>query len=193
MCRTAVAITGPAPAIDPGLLTTLAAACRGHQRSVMIYRDRGSTESARTVEPYRLVTAGYRWYLMAFDRGRDDWRTFRVDRIGEPCLAGRFVPREVPEPASFVGSAITSAPYRYQARILLYTPVQAIADHIVPTTGVLTPAGGDKCELSIGSDSLDGITSYAVALGVNFTVLEPPELIEHLRDLAGRLLRATSA
>lgn len=188
-----VPLTGPGPVIDPALLTALAAACRRHQRVRMRYRDFSGAESVRVIEPYRLVTGGYRWYLMAFDAGRDDWRTFRVDRISEPEATGRFVPRDPPDPASFVGAAITTAPYRYQARVLLHAPAEALAGQVAPTTGVLTQAGAGRCVLSTGSDSLNAMTYHLLALDVEFTVLEPPELIEHLRGVAGRLSRAAGA
>ena len=185
--QTTVALTGPAPVIDPALLTALAAACRGHQRVRLAYRDFGGTESVRIIEPYRLVSGGYRWYLMAFDAGRDDWRTFRVDRISEPEVIGRFAPREPPDPASFVGAAITTAPYRYQARVLLHASAEALAGLVAPTTGVLTPVGDGRCVLSTGSDSLNAMTYHLLVLDVEFTVLEPPELIDHLRVIATRL------
>lgn len=184
-----VPLTGPTPAIDPALLTALAGACRGHQRVRISYRDFAGAESVRVIEPYRLVTGGYRWYLMAFDADRDDWRTFRVDRISEPEVIGRFAPREPPDPASFVGAAITTAPYRYHARVLLHSSAEALAGQIAPTTGVLTPADDGHCVLSTGSDSLSAMTYHLLALGVEFTVLEPAELIEHLRGVAGRLTR----
>lgn len=187
-----VALTGPTPTIDPALLTALAAACRRHQRVRIRYRDFGGAESVRVVEPYRLVTGGYRWYLMAFDGDRDDWRTFRVDRISEPAVIGRYAPRDPPDPAQFVGTAITIAPYRYQARVLLHAPAQALAGQVAPTTGVLTPEGDDRCLLSTGSDSLPAMTFHLLALGVDFTILEPPELIEHLAAMAARLTRAVT-
>jgi predicted DNA-binding transcriptional regulator YafY len=192
LAEATVALTGPTPAIDPALLTALASACRGHQRIRMRYRDYAGAESVRMVEPHRLVTGAYRWYLMAFDAGRDDWRTFRVDRISEPQPAGRFVPRDPPDPASFVGAGITTAPYRYQARILLHAPAQALAGQVAPTTGVLTPAGADRCVLSTGSESLPAMTFHLLMLGVDFTVLEPAELIDHLAAVAGRLSRSIS-
>jgi len=185
-----VALPGPAAAIDPALLTTLATACRRHQRVRMGYRDRGGAASVRVIEPYRLVSGGYRWYLLAFDTDRQDWRTFRVDRIREPELSGKFVPRDPPDPASFVGTAITTAPYRYQARILIDAPVEAVAELVNPTTGVLTPAANGRCVLTTGSDSLDAIMYHLLALRSEFTVLEPPELIEHLRAAADRLRRS---
>jgi predicted DNA-binding transcriptional regulator YafY len=176
--------------VGPELLTALAAACRRHQRVRIGYRDFGGAESVRVIEPYRLVTGGYRWYLMAFDAGKDDWRTFRVDRISQPEVIGRFAPRDPPDPASFVGAAITTAPYRFQARVLLHAPAEALAGQVAPTTGVLTQAGDGRCVLTTGSDSLGAMTYHLLALGVEFTVLEPAALIEHLRDAAGRLGRA---
>jgi predicted DNA-binding transcriptional regulator YafY len=84
------------------------------------------------VEPHRLVSTGYRWYLMAFDVSQADWRTFRVDRIVESVQAGqRFVPRESPDPAAFVAQAVTSAPYRYRARVLAAAPATVVADFTV--------------------------------------------------------------
>jgi predicted DNA-binding transcriptional regulator YafY len=186
-----VPLTGPTPVIDPALLTTLAAACRRHQRVRISYRDFVGAESVRVIEPYHLVTGGYRWYLMAFDTGREDWRTFRVDRISQPEVTGRFVPSDPPDPASFVGAAITTAPYRYQAKVLLHAPAEAVAGQIAPTIGVLTPAGDGRCLLSTGNDSLNAMAYHLLALGVEFAVLEPAELIEHLRGVADRLNRAT--
>ncbi|HET7015085.1 MAG TPA: YafY family protein [Streptosporangiaceae bacterium] len=188
-----VALDGPEPVIDPALLTLLAAACRAHQRVRLNYTDRGGAATQRQIEPYRLVSGGYRWYLMAFDTDRADWRTFRVDRISEPELAGgRFVPREAPDPASFVGTAVTVAPYQYQAEVLVHAPASALAGRISPTSGMLTPVGEDRSLLRIGANSLDAMAFHLLALGTEFTVIKPPELVGHLRHLAGRLLRAAS-
>ncbi len=189
-----VALDNPGPVIDPGLLTLLAAACRAHQRVRVGYRDRDGAASQRRLEPYRLVSGGYRWYLMAYDTDRADWRTFRVDRISEPeVTGGRFVPREAPDAASFVGTAVTVAPYRYQAEVLVHAPVAALAGRTSPTSGMLTPVGEDRCLLREGAHSLDAVAFHLLALGVEFTVIKPPELIEHLRDAAGRVLRAINS
>jgi predicted DNA-binding transcriptional regulator YafY len=186
-----VTLTGPVPGIDPALLTALATACRRHQRVTMTYRDREGAESARLVEPHRLVNAGYRWYLMAFDPGRDDWRTFRVDRIGRAEAGGRFAPREAPDATEFVRSAVSMAPFRYQARVLLHAPLAELAGQVSPVTGKLIPAGENQCLLTTGSDSLDAMTWHLLLLRVEFTVLEPPELIGHLHEAAARLGRAS--
>jgi predicted DNA-binding transcriptional regulator YafY len=183
-----VALTGPGPVVDPEQLAALAAACRRHQRLRLSYRSRSGSDSRRIVEPHRLVSTGYRWYLMAFDVERADWRTFRVDRITESAEAGgRFVPREPPDPAAFVARAVTSAPYRYQARVLVHAPAHVVAEEFSRTSGVVTDAGADGCLLTTGSDSLGALTFHLAALGTDFTVLEPQELIDFVAATAERL------
>jgi predicted DNA-binding transcriptional regulator YafY len=185
-----VALTGPGPVVGPEQLAALASACRGHQRLRLRYRDRSGSDTIRVVEPYRLVSTGYRWYLMAFDVERADWRTFRVDRIGDSAEAGgRFVPRDPPDPAAFVAAAVTSAPYRYQARVLVHAPAHVVAEEFSRTSGVVLDAGDGSCLLTTGADSLDVLTFHLAAVGADFTVLAPPELITYVRDVADRLQR----
>ncbi|MFI8435230.1 helix-turn-helix transcriptional regulator [Streptomyces sp. NPDC079020] len=88
---------GDGSLIDPHTLTTLASAATGQERLRFTYRKGDGTETKRQVEPYRLVSTGRRWYLVAYDLQREDWRTFRVDRVSEPFATGaRFVPRPLP-------------------------------------------------------------------------------------------------
>jgi predicted DNA-binding transcriptional regulator YafY len=186
-----VALKGSGPVVEPGQLAALAAACRRHQRLRLSYRNRSGSDSTRIVEPHRLVSTGYRWYLMAFDVARAGWRTFRVDRIIESAESGqRFVPREAPDPAAFVARAVTSAPYRYQARVLVDAPAAAVVEHFSATSGVVSDAGDGRCLLTTGADSLELLTFYLLAVDADFTVLEPPELTEFIAATASRLRRA---
>jgi len=186
-----VPLTGPGPAVSAETLVAIARACRSHEVIEFSYRSHDGVLSARRAEPHRLVQAGYRWYLVARDLGRAEWRTFRADRIGDLRLTGaRFVPRDPPDAAAFVAQAVTTAPYRYQAKILVHAPAAAVAEQIPPSAGVIDPAGPASCVLTSGSDSLDAIAFHVVMMGLRFTVLEPPELIEHVRLLAGRLAAA---
>jgi predicted DNA-binding transcriptional regulator YafY len=186
-----VPLTGPGPAVSADALMVIARACRSREVIEFGYRSHDGVLSARRAEPHRLVQAGYRWYLVARDLGREEWRTFRTDRIGDPRPTGvRFVPNDPPDAAAFVARAVTTAPYQYQARILVHAPAAAVGEQIPPSAGVLEAAGPVSCILTSGSDSLDAIAFHTVMLGLPFTVLEPPELIEHLRSLAGRLSEA---
>ena len=181
-----------APTVDPAMLTMIAGACHRQQRLAFRYTDRGGTMTRRVAEPHRLVHTGRRWYLVARDTGRDDWRSFRVDRISAPQATGiRFVPYDPPDAAAFVANSVTTAPYRYRARVLVHAAAPVVAQRIPPTVGVLEAAGPDKCLLTIGSDSLDALAFHLGMLDADCTVLEPPELKERIRVLAGRLSRAT--
>jgi predicted DNA-binding transcriptional regulator YafY len=181
------------PAVDAGALTAIARACRGRERIRMHYRGRDGEPGERLVEPHRLVQAGYRWYLVARDTARDEWRTYRVDRIRSIALTGaRFVPRDPPDAAAFVAHAVTTAPYRYQARVLVHAPPADVAAVLPPTVGIVEAAGDTECLLTTGSDSLDGLALHLGHLDCEFTVLAPPELIARVRTLAGRWQRASS-
>jgi predicted DNA-binding transcriptional regulator YafY len=188
-----IPLTGPAPAVSADTLTTMARGCREREQLEFGYRSRDGTATARRVEPHRLVQAGYRWYLVARDVERDDWRTFRADRIDGPRLTGRrFVPRDPPDAAAFVARAVTTAPYRYQARVMVHAPAEAVAGLMPPTVGIVTDSG-DGCVVTSGADSLDMLAFHFASMGFDFTVLEPPELAEHVRALAGRLASAVSS
>jgi predicted DNA-binding transcriptional regulator YafY len=187
-----VPLTGPGPTVNADTLTTIARGCRYEEHLEFGYRRHDGSLSARTVEPHRLVQAGYRWYLVARDLGRDDWRTFRADRIEQPQLTGvRFVPCDPPDAAAFVARAMTTAPYRYQARVLMHAPAEVVAEQVPPSVGVLEPAG-NGCVLTSGSDSLDMLAFHIAAMDIAFTVLEPPELIERAAALATRLAKAAN-
>jgi predicted DNA-binding transcriptional regulator YafY len=188
-----VALPSLTPTVDPGVLTTIARACAGRRRLTFGYSDRAGARTARTVEPHRLVHAGYRWYLVARDIERDDWRTFRLDRLESPATTGgRFVPRDPPDAASFVAAAITTAPYRFQARVLVHAPAAVIAAQVPPTTGMLEAVDEASCLLTTGANDLDVIAVHLAMLGADFTVLDPPELTGHVQSLADRLHRSST-
>ena len=143
-----VSLTGAGPTVDPQTLTTIAAACRDHERLCFAYRSHDGTASTRIVEPHRLVHTPRRWYLLAWDTGREDWRTLRVDRIENTPSAGpRFTPRPPPaeDVAGYVSQAVASAPYRYRARILLHTSADQAAHSVSPTVGRIEAIGRASC------------------------------------------------
>ncbi len=196
---TTVALTGPGSAadrVDPDLLTAIAAACRDQRRLRLRYPGRDGV-AVREVEPHRLVHTPRRWYLVAWDLGREDWRTFRVDRMTVPPgpPGARFTPRPLPasDVAAYVSQSISSAPYRYQARILFRAPLSSVSVRTSPTAGRLEAAGPDACILHTGSNSLDELALYVGLKGYDFEVLEPPELVPVLRSLSERLARGAGA
>ncbi|MBX6383270.1 MAG: YafY family transcriptional regulator [Microbispora sp.] len=186
------AATGPT--IDPDLLTQLATACYGHERVSFGYTGSGGERTGRRVEPYRLVYTSWRWYLLAYDLDRDDWRTFRVDRVRGPVRREhRFTPRELPmdDVRAYVSRAVSHHPYRYQATILLRAPVRRLAEGLPPTAGQLEAVDDTSCLLRTGANSLDKLALYIGLMGADFEVLEPAELRDHVRALAERFARGS--
>ncbi len=181
------------PTVDADRLSAIAGACRDHEGIRFQYSDRAGAPSARVVEPHRVVHTGYRWYLVAWDLNRKDWRTFRVDRIeGKLKTSVRFKPRKPPEGdfAVFVAKSLSQVPYPYRARVTLHAPVETVAKRIPPSAGVLEAINDHSCMLHTGSHSLEGITIHLSLLGVEFQVHEPVELVEYVRKLTERLGRA---
>ena len=180
--------------MDAERLSAIAGACRDHEGIRFEYHNRTGAPSARVVEPHRVVHTGYRWYLVAWDLGRKDWRTFRVDRIeGKLKTSTRFKPRKPPDGdfAAFASKSLSQVPYPYRARVTLHAPVDAVAKRMPPSAGVLEAIDEHSCMLHTGSHSLEGITIHLSMLGIDFLVHEPPELVDYIRRLTERLGRAT--
>jgi predicted DNA-binding transcriptional regulator YafY len=188
--------TSGGPTVDPETLTAIAGACRDRERLRFAYRGRDAAETRRRVEPHTLVNLGRRWYLVAWDCDREDWRTFRVDRLDRLSPAGsRFEPRALPndDPAAFVAANLSGAPSRYHARVTLHTPVAELSERALLAGGTVEEIDERTCELRTSDDSLDWLAVRVGMLGVDFEVHEPPELVERLRELAARFGRAAGA
>jgi predicted DNA-binding transcriptional regulator YafY len=176
------------PSVDPTTLTAIAAACRDHHRLRLRYRSHDGTESAREVEPYRLVHTGRRWYLVAWDLGRGDWRTFRVDRLTVRIPHGpRFVPRGEP-PADLVPRGVAAALSRHRARVVVHAPADAVAGHLPPCVRV-TPLGEDRCEVAATGDTPLQLALNVLMLDLDVDVDGPPELLAVFARLHARLQR----
>ncbi|HEV7774049.1 MAG TPA: YafY family protein [Conexibacter sp.] len=179
--------------VDPDALTVLASACRDREIVRFAYRRRDGTDSRRRVEPHSLVSLGHRWYLVAWDDERTDWRTFRLDRLERPTPMGtRFAAREVPggDPAAFVAKNLRGAQYRHAARVTLHAPAEEIRARFPMMWGTLEPLSEHTCEYRGSDDSLDWLALRIAGLGVEFEVHEPVELAVRCRELGARLGRA---
>jgi len=179
--------------VDPDALTVLASACRDREIVRFAYRRRDGEGSRRRVEPHSLVSLGHRWYLVAWDAEREDWRTFRLDRLERPAAMGtRFTAREVPggDPAAFVGRNLRDAQHRHVARVTLHAPADELRARFPTMWGVLEPRSDRTCEYRGSDDSLDWLALRIAGLGVEFEIHEPPELAERCRELGARLARA---
>ncbi|WP_327357162.1 helix-turn-helix transcriptional regulator [Streptomyces sp. NBC_01304] len=187
-------LRGPAAStVDASVLTELANACRDSERLRFAYRDHGGSSTRRTVEPHRLVCTERRWYLVAWDLDREDWRTFRADRITpKPPHGPRFTPRPAPaeDLAAYVSKGVSRQVYAAQAVLRLLIPLEEAAQRISPSTGTLEADGAGTCLLRTGAHSLDVMVIHVMLLGVEFEILEPVELTAHVTAARDRLSRA---
>nr|WP_216853732.1 YafY family protein [Phytoactinopolyspora halotolerans] len=183
------------PRADPGILATVAAACRDSEVISFHHRRRDGSAAERRVEPHSVVMSWERWYLVAYDLRRDGWRTFRVDRISDVRPTGRrFDRRELPadDAAEYVGRTIAMAPYRY----VLDVTVAASADVVrarLPAVVIerIEPADEHTSAVRLGADRLEILAQRLIALGAEFAVEGSAEALTYLRELGGRLVRAT--
>ncbi|CAM2890974.1 YafY family protein [Saccharomonospora xinjiangensis] len=180
-------LVGPSTPVDPDVLLTLARACTGAVRVRFTYQNR---DEERTVEPVRMVATGRRWYLMAWDLDRDDWRTFRLDRMRRvAATTWRFRPREHPDPVDHVQRSVTGTPYRYLARVRLHAQAQRVRELMPPQVGRVEEDRDGWCVLVVGADDPDWLAAQLARLDLEAEVLGPPEV----RDAAARLARRLTA
>jgi predicted DNA-binding transcriptional regulator YafY len=187
-----LAVPYAGPTVDADVMIAIASAIRSEHRLRFDYASHDGTTTRREVEPHRLVVMGRRWYLIAWDPDRDDWRTFRADRITPKIPGGpRFTPRELPDTdlAAYVQRGVGTATWRYVARVLLHAPAAEIRAKL-PVPVEIEELGPDRCQIRLGSDTPQMLTLYLGLLDVEFEVIDAPELSAALRALAARLHRA---
>jgi predicted DNA-binding transcriptional regulator YafY len=191
--RATVSVPGSGPAVDGGVLSAIAESIRARQRFRFDYASFGGGPAGRrTVEPQRLVHTRGRWYLVAWDVGRGDWRTFRADRIRpRPPHGPRFAPRDDPggDVVAYVERGLGAAMWQYRARVKVHAPADEVAARLPPA--VLVEAVDERtCIVDVGSDSPRWLALWLGMLDADFEVDDCPELADHLHTLAGRYARA---
>ncbi|MBL0884946.1 YafY family transcriptional regulator [Myceligenerans sp. I2] len=188
-------VPGAEPPLDLSVLGVVAAAVRAHERLRFGYTKPGGSEAARHTEPQRLVSWGARWYLLAWDLDRDDWRVFRVDRMmPRPATGVRFRPRMIPEGkvVEYVVARVSRAAWKYRARVLVHAPAAEVAAKLfVPLE--IEAVDESSCRVELGSDDPDRLALWMTQLGADIEVIEGDELAEAFDRLADRFRRAAGS
>jgi predicted DNA-binding transcriptional regulator YafY len=192
---TVPAAWGTGPTVDSGVLTTVAQACRDEVRMRFSYTAHRAERTSRYVEPHRLVSLGRRWYLVAYDLTRHDWRSFRLDRLTDPGpTSERFRPRALPggDPVAFVRAGIDSVPTPYTVEALVHAPAERVRIQ-VGQWATVEEAGENRCRLRMTAESLDWPALALGAVGADFELIDSPELTALIREWGARFTRAAGA
>jgi predicted DNA-binding transcriptional regulator YafY len=186
---TAAATTGAPVPGDTALL--LADAIRRRRRVRTTYRSFSGVTSARELSPHGLVVHAGRWYLAAYDHGRDDARTFRVDRMSRAEIADEaaVAPPEGFDAVAHVSGSLARVPWTWEVEVMLHAPLARATERIPPTLAELVETDGGTL-LRMRVESLDWMASLLAGLDVDFTIRRPDELRASVGELAGRLLAA---
>ncbi|MEH1166858.1 YafY family protein [Micromonospora sp. CPCC 205539] len=192
--RTAtVSAVAGGPTVEAATLTAVSTAVHRRERLRFDYDGHDGAATVRDVEPYRLIYTGRRWYLLGWDIGRGDWRTFRADRIQPRTPTGpRFPPREPPggDAVAHVLRGVGSTAWRHSARVRLHAPAALMTERIPTTAGLLEAVDERTCLLHTGGESLANLAAFLGTIEVDFDVLDPPELRAVLQAVATRFGRA---
>ncbi|RNL84586.1 YafY family transcriptional regulator [Halostreptopolyspora alba] len=183
-----------APRVDPDVVALLASYCHEERLVAFDYRDRSGEGSTRRVEPHGLVTVRGRWYLVGYDPGRADWRTFRLDRIADPSPSTRrFRPRELPAPdaASYLARSFASASYRHTALVTVGISAAEVRERLFfPMPWEVEDHDTGGCTVRVSAESAELVVRYVAALATldtEFTLDAPDEITRRVREVGRRL------
>lgn len=172
--------------VEPELIRTLAAACQQNTRTRFDYRTHAGQATRREVEPYRVVNARRRWYLLAFDLDRQDWRTFRLDRLTLPAFhAGpRFDPRPLPsdDPRGYVLARLERLPWAYQAEVIVDESAERLAERLLPNA-VIEPLDQHTSRVRLSADSARLLAPWLGMLDADFRLADPERDVELAREI----------
>lgn len=183
--------------VDPDVLVAVSEAVQRREVLRLDAREVSDDRPPRRVEPHAVVARHGRWYLLAWDLEREDWRTFRLDRVVPRSRTGvRFVRREVPggDPAAFVGARFKGSErddaWPCTGSVLVTVEGASTLAPYLPEDAVVEEWGADRRRITLGSWSWAGLAGVVAAIVVDFTVDGPPPLRDAVLALADRLVTA---
>lgn len=181
-------VGGGGPGVDADVLVTLSHGVHEGVQVRMDYVARDGRATQRRIEPYRVLALGKRWYLFAWDLDREDWRTFRLDRIHAARTSTfGFTPRPTPDIQEHLRRSVTTDPYQHAIRVRFEAPRAEVERLFPPTVGVLAEDGPEACVLTTGADDIQWMAAHLAVIPIGTEVLEPPELVAAMRRMSDRL------
>jgi len=177
-------ISRHAAGIRSEVLMRLASAVRDGVRVRVDYERADGDRTERRLEPYRVLSMEGRWYLFAWDLGREDWRTFRLDRMhAVHASTFTFAPRPTPDIEAVVRESITVGGYPTTATVRILAPIEKVAPQVPARSGTVTADGPDACLLRAGAHEMHWLAMQLALIGAPVEVIEPPELLTAIEEL----------
>lgn len=185
------------PAVSPEVLGQLALACRDRDRIRFHYTAADGDETDRVVEPHSLVASQRYWFLVCWDLNREDWRTFRVDRLQRFFnTRARFEQRELPveDAAEFVAAAMRSVRQVLAADVVMHLPIDTMRDHFGVWGRDAEPVGEDQTRWSVvGRTPQEVVATLGwIPEGVEYELNADDATLAAVREMAERMLRAVT-
>lgn len=178
-----------AASVPTRLLGLLGAAARERERITFDYHAEDDSRSTRRAEPYRQVLHRGRWYLLAWDLGRDDWRTFRLDRVSDvETTESVFVQRPIPGDAAAMH--LEGSMPRHRAELVFDAPLATVVDRLLGQEGEFEDLGADRCRAVLWVDSYEWLAAITLSMNIDFRIDEPEGFRTHCARLRDRLDRA---
>ncbi|GEK80571.1 helix-turn-helix transcriptional regulator [Agrococcus baldri] len=183
--------------VDRAVLEAVSIATRDRRTLRFAYGDDPQQDPPLRVEPHGLVAKRGRWYLVAWDLAKQDWRIYRLDRMRSTSPAGApFAPRPIPTgdartllDARSKGSDGADA-WPCHGELLLELPAAEAARWL--DDGEVEPVSAGACRIRIGSWSWAGVLASVARFDAPFTVLGPDALVAELESFAARIAAAAT-
>jgi biotin operon repressor BirA-like protein len=194
--RSLIRVEATAPRVEPDTLIAISDACHRHERLRFEYTNFHGRQSIKDVEPYSVVNFNRHWYLVAWHPAAADWRSYRVDRLHPRIPTGpRFPPREAPDGdvVTYLSNQLSARAWPCRATVTLHRSAAELADRVWAGMGVLEAIDDASCLLHVGADSPWALSWMITSIDTDFTVADPPELVEQIEILARRCAAAIRA
>ncbi|MDQ3038213.1 MAG: WYL domain-containing protein [Pseudomonadota bacterium] len=177
------------PLVDAALLSDLATACRDACDLRFGYRSHAGDASQRHVQPVRLANYGRRWYLIAWDTDRADWRSFRVDRMDKAHVTGdTFVARAVPaDVAVRLERGIAYEPFACHLTLRLQGSVDELQAVLPVWCGVLEPETATHSLLRVGAESPESLLAQVLMIGKDAELVEGAAIAPEVQRVLSRM------
>ncbi|OEU88212.1 transcriptional regulator [Streptomyces abyssalis] len=182
-----------APSVTAQQLGTAAEAIAHRETMSFTYTDARGERTDRRVEPYRQVHHLLRWYLLAWDLEREDWRVFRLDRITGPLRTGdRYEPRPLPaeSAAEYLRQGLNRG--RQHVGVLVEAPAADVADALKFQDAEIHAVSDSRTRVSLALDSWQWLVLNLAFLDADFRISSGTQLAESCRTFGRRLLSAAT-